>query len=90
MTVKQDLVQHLEEEHKPFIGLLQAWPGVSKWTLELLSKWHARQHHRYSPSHRHGGPEVPSNPFSEREAPAGIKPIMRPRGWYTGEEVIRL
>lgn len=66
----QTLKAHIEDMHG------KRGESLPKtWTFVQLSKWHAREHHRYSPNHWHAG--------------RNDGPSSRPEGWYTGEDAVK-
>jgi hypothetical protein len=71
-TPKQVLFDHIQEMH----GTQAARSSVKRhsWTFTEMSRWHANQHHRYTPNHYHAGP----NPGADQ----------RPIGWYTGRDAV--
>jgi hypothetical protein len=69
MTPKQGLWAHIRELHSP-----RNHPPA-RATLAQLQRWHAEQHHRYSPNHYHTG--------------VNLGPSARPPGWYTGQDAVQ-
>lgn len=74
MTPKQTLKAHFAELH-------QRVTVRESMTMRELQAIHARQHHRFTPkNHLH---------WNGTKEDGNLGPTQRPRGWKTGEDVIR-
>lgn len=66
VTPKQVLLVHINELHRQ--------PPRKRMNYDELGRWHAEQHHRFSPSHVHAG--------------VNLGPGRRPPGWRTGADPV--
>jgi len=71
------LRKHCKAEHRVPLGA--GWPRAN---LDLAAV-HARMHHRYRPSHTHGGLWVL---ITRPGRSSTVGQISRPMGWYTGQD----